>query len=142
MARGRSFIAAGDHPAGMKRRDAQRIDGVIHRPVQKLGARGGDSESAANRAGPPAVREELWRVDAEPHARDGFVTDNRSFEKPAAGSVKFLRRRNQRRNNHGADASSRAAVNIVHLAAMRSNGHRLNGVQIRNSPGGSKERRS
>src|ERR1044071_5451419 len=64
MARGRAFVAAGEHAASVQRRNAQGIGGFLRGPMQKFPACGGDTEGAADRARPPAAPEEVRRFDA------------------------------------------------------------------------------
>src|SRR5437879_6644764 len=129
VARRCTLIAACDHPAAVKRGDTERVDGFVRRPVQKFRARSSDAECTANRARPPAVGKKLWCIDAEPDTDYGFVADHSGLEKSPPGSTIFLRHSDQRRHDHRADTSSRARVNIVHLAAVSRNGHRLHDIQ-------------
>ena len=53
----------------------------------------------------------------------------------------IFRQRQERGNDHTADASRRAAVDIVEFAAMRRSRDRLHGVEIRGPSSRSQERR-
>src|SRR5262249_28824595 len=115
MARCSAFVAAGDHPARVKRCDTQSICCSFRRPFQKLRSAGSNAKRAANGARPPAASKQTRRVDSKSNPRRGFIAHDGSFEKSAAVAAEPFGHRNQSRHDHTADACPRATINAILL---------------------------
>src|SRR5262245_47765116 len=139
MTGGGALMPTGDHAAGVEGCDAESIRRLIQRPSQELRAGCRDTENAAHSARPPAASEKTRGVDGQPDADCGFIADDGSFEKMATAAAIFFRHGEQRRDDHSTDAGSRSAMNIIHLAAVCSYSHSLDGIQKRNPRWGSQQ---
>src|SRR6185369_12458464 len=106
MPRSRAFIASGEHAAAVQCRNTEGIGGFSRRPIQKLRARGSDTEGSADRARPPAARKQFWRIDAEADSNNCFVAGDRSFNHFPTATAVFFCHSDQRWNHQPADACS------------------------------------
>ena len=127
------------------------IDSTEHKPDLKLTAEEIEKECPARlqQIG-KEIRQRLAKADKQTELAQNHLIaveqllveakalcDDGGFKKFLTRPAMFLAYRAECGNDHSADTSSGAAVDIVHFAAVRCDGHGLRRIQKRNAPIGS-----